>query len=114
VIPEGTPGTIVEVLHEGEAYLVEFFGDWVKRDSQGNFVPSDGSDPEAFKETLGVEVVYPHQLRLVKPASETVGARVQLLSVMDELSEELLEEVVDFAEFLRQKQRRRSVDSVIT
>ena len=28
----GTVGAIVEVLEEGEAYLVEFFGGWVKYD----------------------------------------------------------------------------------
>ena len=67
--------------------------------------------PEAFMETLGVETVSPHQIRLVKPASETVEPRVQLLSVVEELSEELVEElveeVVDFAEFLRQQRQRR-------
>lgn len=104
--PPGTAGTVVEVLRDGEAYLVELFGDWVKLDAQENFVPSERDNPEAFMETLGVQTVYPHQLRLVKPASETVGARVQLLSVADELSEELLEEVVDFAEFLCQKEQR--------
>jgi len=67
VVPEETPGTIVEVLREGEAYLVEFFGEWVKRDPQGNLVSADRSDPEAFMETLGVGTVYPNQLRLVKP-----------------------------------------------
>jgi len=111
VAPAGTPGAVVEVLRDGEAYLVELFGDWVKLDAQGNFAPSDRDDSEAFMETLGVETVYPDQLRLVKPALETVGARVQLLTVADELSEELLEEVVDFAEFLRQKQQRQSVRS---
>ncbi|HBY92703.1 MAG TPA: hypothetical protein DEP84_01870 [Chloroflexi bacterium] len=114
VAPEGTPGTVVEVLDDGEAYLVELFGEWVKPDAQGTFVSSDRDDPEAFMETLGVETIYPHQLRLVKPASETVGARVQLLSVADELSQELLEEVVDFAEFLRQKQQRQSARTAVS
>ncbi|MBM3189277.1 MAG: DUF2281 domain-containing protein [Chloroflexi bacterium] len=103
----GTPGAIVEVLRDGEAYMVELFGGWVKRDAQGDLAPADRTDPEAFMETIGLETVDSQQLRLVKPASETVGVRSQLLMMLDELPEELLEEIADFAEFLQQKQRRR-------
>lgn len=35
-----------------------------------------------------------------------MGARARLAAVLDELSEDLLAEVQDFAEFLRQKQQR--------
>lgn len=107
--PEGTPGAIVEVFNNGEAYMVELFGGWVKAAVQGDFIPADREDPEAFMETIGVETVYPQQLRLVKPASETVGVRAQLLSVLDDLSEDLLAEVRDFAEFLRQKQQQKRI-----
>ncbi|MDX2100254.1 MAG: hypothetical protein SFW36_20960 [Leptolyngbyaceae cyanobacterium bins.59] len=104
--PEGTPGAIVEVFDDGEAYLVELFGGWVKADVGGDFVPSDRDASDSFMETLGVETVYPQQLRLVKPACETVGVRAQLLALIDELPDATLEEVKNFAEFLRQKQHR--------
>jgi hypothetical protein len=60
-------------------------------------------------ETLGVETLYPHQLRLVEPAVKTVGARTHLLSVLDDLPENLVQEVADFAEFLRQKRAQAHV-----
>ena len=41
ITPQDTSGTIVEIFNNGEAYLVEFFGDWVKYSSDGNFIPSD-------------------------------------------------------------------------
>lgn len=104
--PEGTPGAIVEVFKNGEAYMVELFGGWVKADVNGDFIPGDREDPDSFVETIGVETVYPHQMSLVKPAKETVGVRAQLLALLDELSENSLEEVKDFAEFLREKQRK--------
>ena len=102
--PVGMRGAIVDVLNNGEAYLVELFGGWLKPDEHGNFVPANRDDPNAFMETLGVETVYPPQLRLVEPAIKTVGARTHLLSVLDDLPENLVQEVADFAEFLRQKQ----------
>lgn len=104
--PEGTPGAIVEVLKDGEAYLVELFGEWVKADLGEDFVSSDRPASDSFMETIGVETVYPRQLRLVKPANETVGVRAQLLALIDELPDSTLEEVKNFAEFLRQKQQK--------
>ncbi|MFM7711651.1 MAG: DUF4926 domain-containing protein, partial [Microcystis sp.] len=68
--PIGTVGAIVEVLKNGEAYLVELFGDWVKYDEQGNFVSATQAEKEAFMETIGVEIVYPNQLVLAVPAKE--------------------------------------------
>ncbi len=53
-----------------------------------------------------MKMVYPHQLQLVKPAEETVGVRARLAAVLDELSEDLLAQVQDLAEFLLQKQQR--------
>ena len=35
IIPAGVHGAIVEVFDQGEAYLVELFGEWVKTDHQG-------------------------------------------------------------------------------
>lgn len=102
-LPLDTIGTVVEILNDGEAYLVERFGNWVKYDSNENLMATDHNDPEAFIETLAVEMVFPQQIRLLKPASETVGIRAQLLALIDELSDPLLQEVTDFAEFLKQK-----------
>jgi hypothetical protein len=104
--PPGTLGTIVEAFNDGEAYLVELFGDWVKYDAKENFVPAQSEDAESFLETIGVETVYPQQLRLVAPAQETVGVRARLAAVLDELPEDLLAEVQEFAEFLRYKQQQ--------
>ena len=104
--PEGAPGAIVEVFNNGEAYMVELFGGWVRADVEGDFIPSDRDNPNSFMETIGVETVYPQQIRLVKPARETVGVRAQLLALMDELPESSLEEVKNFAEFLQQKQQK--------
>lgn len=103
----GTVGAIVEVLNNGEVYIVELFGDWVKYDDGDNFMPATGDDPEAFRETLGVETVYTHQLVLTVSARETMGVREHLGVVLDNLSEDLLAEVRDFAEFLQQKQRQK-------
>ena len=70
IAPIGTVGAIVEVLKNGEAYLVELFGNWVKYDEQGNFVSATQAEKEAFMETIGVEIVYPNQLVLAVPAKE--------------------------------------------
>lgn len=91
------------MLNQGEAYLVECFGAWVKYDAEGNFEPANREDPEAFVETLGVETVYPHQLQLVKPVEESVGVRAQLLTLIEDTPEVLLEEVKDFAEFIQRR-----------
>jgi len=107
----GTPGAIVEILDNGAAYMVEMFDSWVKTNGKRDLVPADPEAPQAFVETLGLEVVRPQQIRLVKPASETVGHRPQLLMALEELPDALVAEVVDFAEFLRQKQQRQTVVS---
>jgi hypothetical protein len=66
--PEGTPGAIVEVFKDGEAFMVELFGGWVKTDEDGDFVCAVPEESGAFMETLGVETVYPHQLTLARVA----------------------------------------------
>jgi hypothetical protein len=68
IAPIGTVGAIVEVLKDGEAYLVELFGDWVKYDEQGIFVSATRTEKGAFMNTIGVEIVYYHQLLLTVPA----------------------------------------------
>lgn len=72
----GTVGAIVEILKDGEAYIVELFGDWVKYDEQGHFVLATQAEKGSFLETIGVEVVYPHQLVLTVPAKETIKVRI--------------------------------------
>lgn len=104
--PEGTPGAIVEVFNEGEAFLVELFGQWVKYDDTGDFTPATQDDPDAFMETLGVETVYPHQIKLLAAAREVMGDRSSLRVLANELSDDLVAEVLDFAEFLRQRQQK--------
>lgn len=101
--PEGCIGSIVEVFNNGEAYMVELFGGWVTDDEGGDFIASTREAPDSFMETIGVETVAPHQIRLVTPAREAVGVRAQLLALVDELPETTLEEVRNFAEFLKQK-----------
>lgn len=101
-----TPGAVVEVFNQGEAYMVELFGAWVKSTADGHFIPANTNEDGAFMETLGVETLAPQQLRLVKPAQETVGAKARLLALLETLPETLLIEVQDFAEFLQHKQQR--------
>ena len=79
IASEGTPGAIVEVLGNGEAYLVELFGGWVKYDDQENFLSATPQEKGAFMETIGVETVYPHQLKLVKTVRKTVSVRAHYL-----------------------------------
>jgi len=106
IAPPETAGAIVEIFNNGEAYLVELFGGWVKAEVGGDFIPATQDEPQSFMETIGVETVYPHQLRLVKSAREIMGVREQLMSVFDNLPDELVAEVCDFAEFLEQKQAK--------
>lgn len=69
----GTVGAIVEVFNGGEAYLVELFGGWIAMHDCGNVSSMKPTDPEAFRETIGVETGYPHQLR---PLSKTTFTNV--------------------------------------
>jgi hypothetical protein len=103
----GTVGTIVEVLKAGEAYIVELFGNWVKYDREGNFIPAKSEELESFMETIGVEIVNPQQIILTASADQFLSVREQLTLVLDDLSEDLILEVRDFAEFLQQKHLSR-------
>jgi hypothetical protein len=109
VVPAGTRGAVVELLADGEAYMVELFGDWLKVDSKGNLVPASADDPEAFAETLGVVTVSLGQIELLSPAEKTTGAKTHLLAIVEDLPEQAVVEVADFAEFLRQKQKVRQI-----
>lgn len=105
IAPSGTRGAVVEVLREGEAFLVELFGDWERQDAQGDFVPASAGQIGAFQRTLDVVMLAADQMVLVLPAVESVGPQAELLSIVDELPREMVTEIVDFAQFLRHKQR---------
>lgn len=98
--PKGTQGAVVEILQNGEAYLVELFGQWVKATDDGSLIEVSQDDPEAFRSTLDVETIYPYQI----DKQETV--KLQLLQLLDSLPEETLIQVKDFAEFLSHKQKQ--------
>jgi hypothetical protein len=70
-----------------------------------------GAERGTFREAIGVETIYPKQLKLVRLARETVSVRAHLLSLLDNLSTENLSEVRDFAEFLSQKQQQASTSA---
>jgi hypothetical protein len=70
-------------------------------DAPGDIILSDAKRPSAFVETIAVETLYPQQITLVSPANQTVGIRAQLLAILDELSEDKLNQVKDFVETLR-------------
>ena len=101
-IPEDSLGAIVEIFNDGEAYMVELFGGWVKADVGKDFSPADRGDDQSFMETIGIETVYPHQIILVNSA-KMMGTRAELFALVDELSETAVAEVRDFAAFLKSK-----------
>jgi hypothetical protein len=100
--PIGTPGTIVEVLEPGEAFLVELFGDWVTLQAPTRLVRAEADTPGAFRETLGVEVIRADQMRLVAHANLV---KLDLYRLLDDMPDALLEEVQTFSEFLQHKQQ---------
>ena len=97
VAPVGTLGTIVEVLGDSEAFLVEFFGDWIKVQSPHGLERAKEGEQGAFRETIGLETVYPKQMVLQHRAS----VKVNLFSLLDQMPESMLEEVQSFAESLQ-------------
>lgn len=103
IVKAETIGAIVEVFNQGEAYLIELFGKWVKYDEKGNFIPALPQEKGAFQETIEIETVYPHQIELIQKASDNISVRGHLLSLIDELSAEKVAEVRDFAESLLEK-----------
>jgi hypothetical protein len=105
IAPQETKGTIVEVFNNGEAYLVELFGGWVKYDSEGNFTKANKDDNDAFMETLGVETIYDYQMILTASAREIMGVKEHLNALLETLPDNLVLQVRDFAEFLQQKQQ---------
>lgn len=109
VAPAGTTGVIVERLGSGEAYLVELFGDWVEMEDLEATASSPKTPANTYMETIGVVTVQPQQLTRVEAATGTMGARGRLLLALEALPETSVEEVADFAEFLRHKQRGKPI-----
>lgn len=105
IAPEQTRGTIVEVFNQGEAYLVELFGGWVKYNAESNFITANQDEKDAFMQTLGVEMVYDHQMVLTVSAREIMGVKEHLNALLETLPDNLILQVRDFAEFLQQKQQ---------
>ncbi len=108
--PTGTTGAVVEVLNQGDAYLVELFGQWVQQNQEGNLIAAQPGDVAAFVETLGVALATPEQLRLRQPAEQTVGEHARLYTVVESMPAHLVKEVADFAEFLHQKTRQQTAE----
>ena len=108
IAPQGTDGAIVEIFNDGEAYLVELFGGWLKLTSEGEMIEASQDDPEAFRDTLDVETLYPHQINLVNvhQQSDKQKVRQQLLALLELLPEESILQVKDFTEFLCYKQKQ--------
>ncbi len=103
--PRGTDGAIIEIFKDGEAYLVELFDGWLKFNTEGDVIETSQDDPEAFRDTLVVEVVYPYQLDLVsKEHTAEQTTKIQLFTLINSLSEDKILQVKEFAEFLYQKQ----------
>ena len=90
MIPAGTTGTIVEVLEEDQAYLVELWGNWIRCQDNQKLEQVKPDSQDKFRETLGVEVVYIHQLEIVEKPRQFRG---DLLNLLENLPEELLAEV---------------------
>ena len=56
-----------------------------------------------WKPSIGVETVYSAQIALLVPAREIMGDRDSLWILADDLPDDVITEVLDLAEFLKQK-----------
>ena len=108
IAPQGTDGAIVEIFKDGEAYLVELFGGWLKFTTEGEMIETSQDDPKAFRDTLDLETIYPHQINLVNVDQQSDKHKVkqQLLALLELLPEESILQVKDFTEFLCYKQQQ--------
>jgi len=114
IAPQGTDGAIVEIFKDGEAYLVELFCGWLKLTPEGDLIDTSQDDPEAFRDTLDVETLYPHQINPVNAHQQIEKQKVkqQLLALLELLPEESILQVKDFTEFLCYKQQATSTSVV--
>lgn len=95
--PEGTVGTVVEVLAPDEAFLVELFGDWIVSADTNGLHRANAEEEGAFRETIGVETVRFDQMKLIYRKS----AKEDLFQLLEGMPESLIEEVQTFAESLQ-------------
>ncbi len=95
--PEGTVGTVVEVLAPDEAFLVELFGDWIVSADTNGLHRANAEEEGAFRETIGVETVRSDQMKLIYRKS----AKEDLFQLLEGMPESLIEEVQTFAESLQ-------------
>ncbi len=114
IAPQGTDGAIVEIFKDGEAYLVELFGGWLKFTNEGETIETSQDDPESFRDTLDVETLYPHQINPISDHQQSDKQKVkeQLLALLELLPEESILQVKDFTEFLCSKQQATSTSVV--
>jgi hypothetical protein len=112
IAPQGTDGAIVEIFEDGEAYLVELFGGWLKLTNEGDMIEATQDDPEAFRDTLDVETLYPHQINPVNAHQQIDKQKVkqQLLALLELLPEESILQIKDFTEFLFYKQKQTTTE----
>ena len=110
IAPQGTDGAIVEIFKDGEAYLVELFGGWLKFTSEGEMIEASQDDSESFRDTIDVETLYPHQINAHKQ-SDKQKVKQQLLALLELLPEESILQVKEFTEFLCYKQNATSISS---
>ncbi len=110
IAPQGTDGAIVEIFKDGEAYLVELFGGWLKFTAEGDMIETSQNDPEAFRDTLDLETLYPHQINPINAHKQSDKQKVkqQLLALLELLPEESILQVKDFTEFLCYRQQATS------
>ncbi len=113
IAPQGTDGAIVEIFKDGEAYLVELFGGWLKFTTEGNMIEASQDDLEAFRDTLDVEMLYPHQINLESEHQrDKQKVKEQLLALLELLPKESILQVKEFTEFLCYNQRAKSTSVV--
>ncbi len=104
---------LLQIFKDGEAYLVELFGGWLKLTNEGDMIEASQDDPEAFRDTLDVETLYPHQITPINAHQQSDKQKVkqQLLALLELLPEESILQVKEFTEFLCYKQKAISTSS---
>jgi len=72
---------------------------------RGILFTANKDEKDAFRQTLGVETVYEHQMSLTVSAREIMGVKEHLNALLETLPDNLVLQVRDFAEFLQQRQQ---------
>ncbi|TYQ26943.1 hypothetical protein [Pseudanabaena sp. UWO310] len=103
----------MEIFKDGAAYLVELFGGWLKLTTEGDMIETSQDDPEAFRDTIDVETLYPHQINPINAPQQSDKQKVkqQLLALLEILPEESILQVKDFTDFSITRNTSRRIDS---